>query len=370
MWLFSWAGQLDAYLSDLRLQTAFETMQEKGVHHFPSFSVILEWENARLSGSARATRMLSELFTQICELAEEIDQQPELIILYEKGVVTPRTIKVALSSASAANAPVDVRLHATEGSNYYGQKNEGAELASRDYLLFLDSDVVPEAGWLRAMLGSLRSGVDVVAGSTYVEPDSFFGRAFGLFWFFPPRLPSSGLIETKVFFANNVVFRRKLFLAYKFPDLPLYRGHCSVLGMTLRRQGVRLYQQTNARVAHPPPSPIHLIHRALSEGYDVTTRARLAGKQSDLSAHELRRQLKAVQTRIDQRMRHVQVGRSERAAAMMLGKTYCLLRFAGQLWAARSPEHAQRMLGIRTFRLFSSTEASYGRPSLPPIQGS
>ena len=333
------------------------------MQHFPSFSVIVEWENVLLSGNARAVRMLSELLAQIRELAQEIDQRPELIILYEKGAVAPRSVERALSLASADDAPVDISLHATEGSNYYGQKNEGAEMASREYLLFLDSDVVPEAGWLRAMLGSLHSGVDVVAGSTYVEPDTFFGRAFGLFWFFPLRSPSRGLVETEFFFANNALFRRELFLANKFPDLPLYRGHCAALGAALRGQGIRLYQQTDARVAHPPPSATHFVHRALSEGYDVTTRARLKGKQRDLGTRELRRQLELVQTRIKQRMQRAQVGRRELTAAMMLGKTYCLLRFAGQLWTARSPEQAQRMLGIRTFRVLPSAES---RPSSPP----
>ena len=336
------------------------------MQHFPSFSVIVEWENVRWAGNARAVRTLRELLAQISELADEIDRRPELIILYEKGTATRQSVERALSLACANNAPVDISLHATEGSNYYGQKNEGAELASREYLLFLDSDVVPEAGWLRAMLGSLRNGVEVVAGSTYVEPDSFFGRAFGLFWFFPLRSPSRGLVETKFFYANNVIFRRELFLANKFPDLPLYRGHCSVLAVALRNKGIRLYQQTDARVAHPPPFASHFVHRALSEGYDVTTRARLKGKQRDLGTNELRRQLEGLQTRIRQRMQRLEVGRSERTAAMMLGRTYCLLRFAGQLWAARSPEQAQRMLGIRTFRDFPSVE---NRPlSPPPLQ--
>jgi hypothetical protein len=319
------------------------------VRRFPSFSVIVEWENARLAGLARAIRTLRELFSQLRELAEEIADRPELIILYENGVVAPETIERALSSASVAEAPVDLRLYPTEGSNYYGQKNRGAELASRDYLLFLDSDVVPEAGWLRALLGSLRPGVDVVAGSTYVERASFLGRAFALFWFFPLRSPSRGLVETPFFYANNVMFRRELFLEYKFPDLPLYRGHCAALAKTLSSRGVRLYQQTNARVAHPPPNAMHFVHRALSEGYDVTMRARMGGRQGELGTEELRRQLRQMRTRIEERLERMSVGARERVAAMALGRIYCLLRFAGQRWAARSPLQAQRILRIRTF---------------------
>lgn len=336
------------------------------MRRFPSFSVIVEWENARSAGVARATRTLGELFLQIGELIEEIDRRPELIVLYEKGVVAAETIEAALSSAGIGNAPVELRLHATEGSNYYGQKNEGAQLASRDYLLFLDSDVVPEGGWLRAMLGSVGNDVHVVAGSTYVEPSSFFGRAFGLFWFFPLRSPSRGLIGTCFFYANNVLFLRKLFLKFKFPDLPLYRGHCAALGATLQRRGVRLYQQTNARVMHPPPSALHFIRRALSEGYDVTTRARMAGAQKDLGADELRRQLEAVKTRIENRSKVMIVERSERRAATMLGRAYCLLRFAGQVWASRFPEHAQHTLGIRSFGISASRQETSASLSSAP----
>ena len=336
------------------------------MEHFPSFSVIVEWENVRFAGNARAVRTLRALISQIRELEGELDRRPELIILYEKGAATPDTIERALALASAANAPVDITLHATEGSNYYGQKNEGAEIASRDYLLFLDSDVVPEAGWLRELLGSVQVGVDVVAGSTYVEPTSFFGRAFGLFWFFPLRSPSLGLVETKFFYANNVIFKRKLFLAHKFPDLPLYRGHCGALGIALRSEGVRLYQQTNARVAHPPPYPSHFVHRALSEGYDATIREQLKGTQAELGIPELKRQLKGLRTRINQRIDGMEVGRSERTAAMMLGKAYYFLRFVGQLWAQRSPEQAQRMLGIRRFEALPSAQNQQLSP--PPPQ--
>ena len=336
------------------------------MQRFPSFSAIVEWENVRLAGNARAVRTLRALLSQIGELAEEIDQRPELIVLYEKGSASPKSVENALSLASADNAPVDISIRPTEGSNYYGQKNEGAEIASRDYLLFLDSDVVPEAGWLRSMLGSLRKGVEVVAGSTYVEPTSFFGRAFALFWFFPLRAPSRGLIETNFFFANNVIFERKLFLANKFPDLPLYRGHCTALAMSLRNQGIRIYQQTNARVAHPPPFPTHFVHRALSEGYDVTMRERLWGTQKELGTQELRRQLELLQVRINQRMEHLEVGRSEKAAAVLLGRAYHLLRFAGQKWAARSPEQAQRMLGIRGFQALPSAKNQLR--SSPPLQ--
>ncbi len=333
------------------------------MQRLPSFSAVVEWENAKLSGAARATRMLCELAGQTRQLSDRFDERPELILLYEKGDVDPEAIERAVRQAFGAEPPLEVRYHATEGSNYYGQKNIGAELATRDYLLFLDSDVVPEPGWLQALLGSIRPGVEVVAGSTYVDPSSFFGRAFALFWFFPPRSAIGGLHESDNFFANNVVFRRDLFLAYRFPDLPLYRGHCAALGVQLRRNGIRLFVRADARVAHPPPNPQHFVHRALSEGYDLAIRARLSGREKEFGTEELRRQLGNMRKRVANRLKHLEVGKREIRAARMLATTYCVLRFVGQRWTARSPERAQKMLGIRMFGI-TSGESGRSAPAL------
>ncbi len=312
----------------------------------PSFSAVVEWENARLAGTERATEMLREFLSQTTQLYPNIDGRPELIILYEEGVVARDVVEAALAAACPAEAPVDVCLHGTKGSSYYGQKNIGARLASRDYLLFVDSDVVPEPGWLRALLSSLGREVKVVGGSTYVDPGSFLGRAFGLFWFFPLRLTSGGLRESSFFYANNVIFERDLFLAYEFPDLPLYRGHCGVLGARLRQNGIRLFLRSDARVSHAPPTPGQFVHRALSEGYDVAVRARLASQPSALGSGELLHHFRNMRTRVSKRRNQLKLGLKEYAAALTLASAYALLRFAGQQWAARSPERAGKILGI------------------------
>src|SRR4051812_7314277 len=164
---------------------------------YPSFSIVVEWENARLSGAERAGRALRELISQVRELSADLVRPPQLIVLHEQQIVSRDVVERAVSKACGAEPPCEVLIHATEGSDYYGQKNEGAQLASRRYVLFLDSDVIPEPGWLRSLVDSLRPGVDVVGGDTYVETQSFFGRAFGLFWFFPVRSASMGLREVR-----------------------------------------------------------------------------------------------------------------------------------------------------------------------------
>lgn len=316
------------------------------MRRLPNFSVVIEWENAKLAGAERATRMLRELVAQGSALADHFAKPPELILVYDSAAVPRETVAAAIA-ACGADGPFEVRLHAAEGSDYYGQKNEGAEIASRDYLLFLDSDIVPEEGWLQALLGSVRPGVEVVAGSTYVETDTLLGRAFSLFWFFPLRGPSDGLKEVRAFFANNVIIKRKLFLSHKFPDLPLYRGQCTVLCADLLQSGVKLYLQTDARVAHPPPNRKHFIHRALCEGHDAIIAPQVTDQPAGAGGKALPQQLTNLQARVKSRLPHVSFGREEVAAAMKLGQEYCRLRAAGQRWTTRSPERARQALGIR-----------------------
>ena len=317
----------------------------------PSFSIVLEWENARLAGAERASLMLRELVCQAREISSEVAVRPELILLYEKEEVPHDAVEQAVNAACGSDAPFDVRYHATEGAGYYGQKNEGAQLARHEYILLLDSDVVPEPGWLRALVGSLGPGVNVVGGTTYVDTQTFFGRAFGLFWFFPVRTEARGLKQVRYFYANNVMFRRDLFLAYRFADLPLYRGQCKILADGMRENGVRIFQQTGARVSHAPPNPRHFVHRALSEGHDAVMLSKLAGRSGEVGRVELRNRLAHYRDRVNGRRPFFSVGRAETVAAHALARAYCLLRFAGQRWAIRSPEGAQRALGIPTHPL-------------------
>lgn len=313
---------------------------------FPSFSAIVEWENARLSGSSRATEMLRQLVTQSIELAPDLEGRPELIIFHESAAVPRAIVEAAVTAACPPAAPIDVRIETVTGSSYYQQKNVGAGLAARNYVLFVDSDVVPEPGWLRALLGSVGPGVEIVGGRTYVDPATSWGRAFGLFWFFPPRSAASGLRESRDFFANNILFRRDLFLRFQFPDLPLYRGQCRALSQMLRRDGVAIFIKDGARVSHAPPEPGQFVHRALCEGYDKAVATRLMGGARNYGLADLRRQLRDMQQRIERRSGQIVLPPDEHAAAVKLATSYVRVRFAGQRWAARSPERAGRLLGI------------------------
>ena len=115
-------------------------------------------------------------------------------------------------------------------------KNIGAARARGEVIVFLDSDVIPEEGWLASLLQALSNlDVGVVGGNTYIAHEDLNGKAFALFWFFPLREARGGLWRDPHFFANNVAFRAEVFRAHSFPPLGTFRGQCIALGGTSSR---------------------------------------------------------------------------------------------------------------------------------------
>jgi hypothetical protein len=312
----------------------------------PSFSAIVEWENAKLAGAERAIEMLRILISQAAELEDRVDRTPELIILHNRETIPRETIVSALSVADAAGSPFDVRIETVGGAGYYQLKNIGAQMAARDYVLLLDSDVLPEPGWLRELLQAAATGVEVVSGSTYVDPATFLGRAFASFWFFPLRSSGGGLWQSPSFYANNVLFQRDLFLRHRYPDLPLYRGQCAFLARKLKNEGIGIYTHANARVCHPPPQPDDLIRRALCEGHDRTVKAQLRGKAPDNGLEALQSALSYARSSVIGRADLLAMPEAERDAAMSLATAYARLRIAGARWTQRNPQRAAAFLGI------------------------
>lgn len=145
----------------------------------PLASVIIEWENVRLSELDRCRRMLAELATQIVDLhtpavlarlepaLKPLVADFEIIVLYNDAAVASADVEAVVSAQIPAATPhCSVRLLPTRSEGYYAQKNFGAQQAYGDILLFIDSDVVPESGWLANMLAPMNDPeCQVVAGT-------------------------------------------------------------------------------------------------------------------------------------------------------------------------------------------------------------
>jgi hypothetical protein len=246
-------------------------------------SIIVEWENTRLNGIPRAWALLDVLGRQWQEIAER--RYPETLPAAGAAFLdrlAPRPELVAVSGRPLSEAAreeirrrtppaFDLDIHVAEGFEYYPLKNRGASLAGGDLLLFVDSDVLPDPGWLAHLLGSFgRPEIQVVSGQTYVGAHDVVSRAFALGWTYQLRDDSDMFEPCRKFYGNNVAFRAQAFPKGGFPALgPRTRGASSLVRAQLKRAGIDVWENRRAAVDHPPPADLHHpVIRALAHGRD------------------------------------------------------------------------------------------------------
>jgi hypothetical protein len=246
----------------------------------PQISIIIEWENVKLSEMDRCREMLRAMAKQI---PEYFDKQPnfsvpdpvsaaEILILYDAGAFDGGFIEdIVASEIPKTTRHCEWRIIAAGSEGYYGLKNIGSRQAQGDVLVFIDSDLIPEEKWLENMLSPMQDpSVKVVAGHAYVTPDDMMSRTFALTWFFPLRAPEAKISPANGFFANSVAFRRDVFLAHPYEVIPgASRGACRLLAKKLAAQGVQMLSNTGAQASHPPPNGLkHFLMRAVVQGRD------------------------------------------------------------------------------------------------------
>jgi glycosyltransferase involved in cell wall biosynthesis len=245
-------------------------------------SVIIEWENILLAEAKRCRAMLRELGAQIVDLRTgdpELSTQlggiefpVEILVMFDPLNVSRSSIEQTINQNLIGDADGRVcRLIPVPGGTYYTLKNEGARQASGDLVVMLDSDVVPQSGWLRALLKPfIDPAVQVVGGHSYLSTDSIIAKTLALSWFFPLHQAERSVTPKPHFFANNVAFRRQVLLENPFPMLSgTNRGACAVLAKQLFELGMPAHINTAAEVEHPPPYGfVRLIRRAFAQGRD------------------------------------------------------------------------------------------------------
>jgi Glycosyl transferase family 2 len=300
----------------------------------PCPSIVIEWENAELAALNRPIRMLSQLSVQLKRLAPRFKEKPEIIFLFHEHMIDAETLKSLIDKATDSWA-ADVRvIPAPAELKYYSIKNFGARQSSREILLLLDSDVVPEDDWLESLLNSFRDKtVDVVCGETYIEPSGWYARAVGLFWVFDVRTSKTEMETVPRFWANNVAFKRKVFVARPFPEVELFRGQCSMLASALRRSHRNIYLNAGAKVSHPPPNGFyHFFSRALCTGSDYCQRARWRKQASVVHGfRELAEDHRIMSKRISTRSKASSASTVEAIAAYAIGSAFYTAKFVGYL---------------------------------------
>jgi hypothetical protein len=209
----------------------------------------------------------------------------------------------------------------------------------------VDSDVLPEDEWIRRLLAAFRDPqVDVVAGNSHVDRDTFYAKAFALGWYFPPRRADGPLIGIPTTVVNNIAMRRHIFEKYPFPeDRTLFRDQARIWANTVNAHGLRTYLNPMARVAHPPP---RFLWSAFINGHDLAQRTRQPGESK---LQSLRRSYWGVWENIREASAHIREGHREvglpRAAVpvaiAVVGAYWMLWGFAELLarWSPRLIPH-------------------------------
>ena len=291
--------------------------------------------------------MLQRLFAQLTALDNRFTEAPEVILVHDANEGSAERI---LADTRHSTFHGIVRTCPCEGLDYYDQKNFGACEARGEAILFVDSDVIPEDGWLQALLDCyIEEAPDVVAGATYIHGPSLYDRAFALFWFFPTEVDyrKTSRRPCKGFFANNVIFRAEAFRPVMFPDAPLVRGRCTMLADILLKSRHSIIMEPRARTRHPAPNGMkHFVYRALCEGQDNVKYYKSKHGKCLAAFGRFRRNVLRSLTKIATRHHEVGLNWPGALGAMFIALAYYGLTFCGELLTVAFPHMIRRHLRV------------------------
>lgn len=160
----------------------------------------------------------------------------------------------AWSALSSEPAPfAAIRVIATDGDHYYALKNRGAEQARGSILAFLDSDVMPDPGWLGALAAAMEAGAEATCGPSLFrsgEPSTasrlWMQVAAAISWGF--ILGRDG--KAKGFLSHNLGIRKSVFDRLKYRTDLGRTCAGSFLMDALRSAGIHPRFVPAQRVAH------------------------------------------------------------------------------------------------------------------------
>ena len=269
-------------------------------------SIVLEWETVEEGGLERAIRGLREISEQIAELQPRMRAPAEVIVCYERQIISERELRGVFEVAAGKRGwvcPVHL-IAVAESTHYYEKKNVGGRASVNEIIIFLDTDLIPDPGWLENLLSAFDDwSTCVLIGATHLDHASTYEMAVALFWIFDPATAGRGVQPLRRYSSNNLAFRRPVFLKFLFPTLPTYRGQCGELARRLLDVGISINEHTDARSTHPPPAWMRgFVHRAWSAGKDEQFYAALRQETSPRACiSQLLRDYRTVAKRIRER---------------------------------------------------------------------
>ncbi len=253
---------------------------------YPSFSIVIEWANILLTEKRRTVEMLQQLSKEIVEISPNLSSKAEVIIVYNSDNFEHSQVEQFVNEQlEPCGSTIDLKIIPAAKLRYYELKNYGVQQSHQDIIIFIDSDVIPEDGWLVAMLEPFQNPGTYVLTALHSYPKSIPEKAFSVVmnWNFESK-NGGQIYEIDRFHASLVAFRRKIIEANPFPSLPLYHGQATNLADRLILQGYKILCQPKSRYQHPAPNGLrHFVVRALCQGYDMAVSSPRARKVNEAS---------------------------------------------------------------------------------------
>lgn len=233
-----------------------------------SAALVLETNNLRAGDAAHTEQTLIRLL-------EHLRRQTLPLASLQQVVITHDGFSSAAQARIEAAAAVPVRfVRIGVRDGYYRAKVLGFEATTAEVVVFGDADCWPEARWLERILAPFADGAAVVAGRTRYRQDWLGRSATALDFMYFESTHGPG--HRRNFYANNVAFRREVFMAHPYRSAPkIYRGHCQRLGLELAEAHVPIVFATDAVTVHRfPDGAGELIRLRLLRGADAVEMTR------------------------------------------------------------------------------------------------
>src|SRR5262249_50533735 len=161
-----------------------------------TFSVVIETDNLEIADLAALRQCLESLAAQ-----QPTIQRAAGVFVVDAGELPDHAF-----ATFRHDFPWLTILRVDPGTTYVGLKTHGAGLSTSDVIIFCDSDVRYEPGWLDALLSGFRQqpGAAIVGGETTTPIGGPYSLAVGLTFNFPRFSGDSDLVPAPMYWANNV----------------------------------------------------------------------------------------------------------------------------------------------------------------------
>jgi len=130
-------------------------------------------------------------------------------------------------------------------------RNIGIRAAQGEWLLFIDSDCIAQAGWIETMAQAFADGWQAVGGGVITPQEPFWLLVYNLSMFYG-ELASQTRKERKFFPTLNLAVQRQVIDAVGLMDEELPRGQDIEWTARMTQAGYRLLFEPNAAVEHRP----------------------------------------------------------------------------------------------------------------------